>query len=321
MTLARTLMKLWKLRFWLVPGVVLGIVAAAASVATSSSTVYATASTQMLVDSPSSTLANAQSDMTGYTARAGVFARLMTSDEALSYIGKAAGIPGNLIDANGPLEVNGSTTASHAPVQIQGGKDTLAPATYKLSFNQNPDLPTVDVYAQAPTTAQAIALANGAVTGFSNFIAQRHEDQLSANKRILVRQLGSATGGLVDPGASKKIALFLFVLVLALWCGAVLFVSNLRAQMRVAKNIDPADPIGPADPFAVAEEDYRSEDAPAFDDGTLRPDLQEARTAAAKERRLQANGGFSNHRHVGDPSELVWESSGDDVRDRVGPAR
>src|SRR5215471_3935662 len=110
MTLARTLMKLWKLRFWLIPGVVLAIVAAGASVATSSSTVYATASTQMLVDSPASTLANAQSDMTGYIARAGVFARLMTSDEALSYIGQASGIPGNLIDANGPLEVNGSAT-------------------------------------------------------------------------------------------------------------------------------------------------------------------------------------------------------------------
>ena len=117
--------------------------------------------------------------MAGYITRANVFARLMTSDEALRYIGQAAGIPGNLIDANGPVETNGSPVASHAPVQIRNGKDLPGPATYKLSFVQNPDLPTVDVYAEAPTTAKAIALANGAVTGFANFIRQTGRQQRS----------------------------------------------------------------------------------------------------------------------------------------------
>ena len=206
MTLARILLKLWKLRLWVGIGVVLAVVAAVGSVATSHSTVYANASTQMLVDSPASALANAGADLTGYSARANVFARLMTSDEALRYIGQAAGIPGNLIDANGPVEINGSPTATHAPVAIKGGKNLPFPAIYKLSFVQNPDLPTVDVYAQAPTTAQAIALANGAVTGFANFVNQLDGNNVPLGKRIEVRQLGAATGGMVDPGASKKIA-------------------------------------------------------------------------------------------------------------------
>lgn len=165
LTTARILLKLWKLRLWVGMGAVLALVAAVGSVATSKTTVYATASTQMLVDSPSSALANAATDISGYNARANVYARLMTSAEALRYIGQAAGIPGNLINANGPLETNGSPTATHAPVEIVGGKDLPYPAIYKLSFVQNPDLPTVDVYAEAPTTAKAIALANGAVTG------------------------------------------------------------------------------------------------------------------------------------------------------------
>lgn len=313
MTLARILLRLWKLRLWLVPGVLLAGAAAAASVMTSHTTVYATASTQMLVDSPASTLANAQSDMTGYVARAVVFARLMTSTEALSYIGKAAGIPGNLIDANGPLEVNGAATASHPPVQIQGGKDLPVSATYKLSFNQNPELPTVDVYAQAPTTAQAIALASGAVTGFSNFISQSDKNKLPPNRRIEVRQLGAATGGLVDSGASKKIAVLIFAAVLALWCGVVLFVSNLAA-----KNIGRDDTIGQADPFIVPEERLQSADAPTLDDGSLKFDLQEARITAAQERRTQAGAGYSNN-HVGDPGELVSEPNDVSFRDRVGP--
>src|SRR5450755_4058963 len=80
MTLARILLKLWMLRLWVGVGVVLGVVAAVGSVTMSHPTVYANASTQMLVDSPSpSALANAGADMAGYAARANVFARLMTS--------------------------------------------------------------------------------------------------------------------------------------------------------------------------------------------------------------------------------------------------
>ena len=251
MTLARVLLNLWKLRLWVAIGAVLAVVAAVGSVATSHSTVYANASTQMLVDSPASALANAGADITGYSARANVFARLMTSAEALRYIGQAAGIPGNRIDANGPVETNGSATASHAPGEIKGGKSLPFPAIYKLSFVQNPDLPTVDVYAQAPTTAQAISLANGAVTGFANFINQLDGNNVPLGKRIEVRQLGGATGGVVDPGASKKIAVLIFVAVLAMWCGAVLFVSRLRAQVRAAKFDGPDDPF--ADPFAASD--------------------------------------------------------------------
>ena len=92
---------------------------------------------------------------------------MMTSDEALQYIGKAAGINGNLIEATGPVEIDGSPAATHAPSAIESGKALPAAKSYKLSLVQNPSLPTVDVYASAPTTAQAVALANGAVTGFA----------------------------------------------------------------------------------------------------------------------------------------------------------
>jgi hypothetical protein len=227
--------KLWRLRLWVALGVVLGGAAAVGSLSTSHSTVYASASTQMLVDSPDSALANASVDLTGYVARATVFARLMTSAEVLQYVGKAAGINGNLIDATGPLEINNSPTATHAPVALVDGKDLAAPENYKLSFVQNPSLPTVDVYADAPTTAQAITLANGAVTGFANYISQQNVARVPQGERIVIRQLGQATGGLVDATASKKIAVLAFVGVFALWCSVVLFMSRLRANLRTAR--------------------------------------------------------------------------------------
>jgi hypothetical protein len=237
-TLARILLKLWRLRLWVALGVVFAGLAAAASLSASHSTVYASASTQMLVDSPDSALANATVDLTGYLDRAAAFSRMMTSSGALQYIGEAAGINGNLIDATGPVEINGSPPATHAPVAIVNGKEVPASATYKLSFVQNPSLPTVDVYADAPTTAQAIALANGAVTGFASFVDQLPANNVPKSQRVEIRQLGQATGGMVDASASKSTAVLVFVGVFALWCCIVLFASRLLANLRTAKRGD-----------------------------------------------------------------------------------
>ena len=311
MTLAKILLKLWKLRLWVGVGGLLGVAAAVGSVTGSHSVVYANASTQMLVDSPTSALANSGADITSYAARASVFARLMTSAEALRYIGRAAGIPGNLIDANGPVETNGLSAASHTPVEIQNGKDLPAPATYKLSFVQNPDLPTVDVYADAPTTAKAIALANGAVTGFANFIRQLDVNNVPLGNRIEVRQLGGATGGIVDPGASKKTAVLIFFAVVAVWCGVVLFVSRLLAQLRAAKQ------NGTDDDFAVPEQELSRVDAPAMDDRPLRFASQEARAATAQEAGMQAKADHWNQ-HISNPGENhLSDSNEEDVHDAV----
>lgn len=269
MTFARTLLRLWKLRLWLGLGVLLAGAAAFGSVATSHSTVYASAQTQLLVDSPDSALANASIDLTGYLNRAGAFARMMTSNEALQYIGKAAGIPGSEIDATGPIEINGLPSVTHAPVAIVNGQDVAAPAIYKLSFVQNPSLPTVEVYADAPTTGQAIALANGAVTGFSSFINQLNANNVPQSQRVEIRQLGQASGGMVDASASKSTALLVFVAIFGLWCWIILFASSLKGNLRAARQ-GVADPQAVADPFVVATDPLLPIASPAIADKLVR---------------------------------------------------
>lgn len=233
MALARTLLKLWSLRIWVGFGALLAVVAAVVSLTAFHSTVYSSASTQMLVDSPKSALANPNADLTGYIARATVFARLMTSPAAMQYIGRAAGIPGDSIAATGPVEVNGSPNATFTPTALNHGRIASVKAHYTLDFLQNPELPTVDVYAQAPTTRQAIALANGAVSGFSSYVSQL--DPQTTGGKIIIRQLGGATGGVVDPGTSKKIAVLVFFGVFLVWCALVLFVTNLFRHLRAAR--------------------------------------------------------------------------------------
>lgn len=307
MTLAKILLKLWALRIWVAIGLVPAGAVAAASVEMSHSTIYSIASTQILVDSPTSGLASsggasgAEAAMQGLAAQASVFARLMTSSGVLQYIGKAAGIQGNLIDATGPFETNGSPVASHSPIETNGAP---APGLYKLSLVQNPSLPTVDVYAAAPTTKQAIALANGAVSGFTTFIAQVDGRTVPASQRISIRQLGAATGGPVDPSASKSTALLIFIGVFAAWCGGVLFVSRLRAQMRAAKRSGDADEFAlPLDPFTTADAGVMAPSR-SFTGETHFGPSGNGHRASSDEESLRENSGNGNG-HGAAPADLM----------------
>jgi hypothetical protein len=223
MELAQALTLLWRRKIWVALGIVVALGAAVASVKMLKKQVYSTAATQMVVDSAKSPLGNSGASLVPFVARASVYADLMTSPSALAAIGQASGIPGTEIAATGP-----SNTAATGPAP-----PSAAPIVtpYKLFLDQDPTLPTVDIYAQAPTTQQAIALANGAVTGFANYLASlESQTAISTNQRVEIRQLGKAVGGVVDPGSNKKIAAIIFVMVLLIWCAIILLVQRARRK-------------------------------------------------------------------------------------------
>ena len=190
----------------------------------------------MLVDSPDSALANSSVDLTGYVARASVFARMMTSAEALQYIGKAAGINGNLIDANGPIEINGSPTATHAPVAIENGQDLPAPTIYKL-------------YVRAePVPSDCGRVRDGPHDRAGDRVGQRRRDRIrqlrqsaERDQRFAGRRASRSVSSARRPEASSIRARARASrsspssAVFAIWCWLVLFVSRLRADLRAAK--------------------------------------------------------------------------------------
>jgi hypothetical protein len=227
MELAQALQLLWRRKIMVALGVVVAIGVGFAAVHLLKKEGYATASTQMIVDSPRSPLGNAGASLVPFTARASVFADLMASHPAVAAIAEAAHIQPTEIVATGPSNVGGTTSVSPAP---PNAPQPVAPK-YKLFIDQDPTLPTVDIYAQAPTTEQAVALADAAVTGFAGYL-RTLEDQTSINagQRIQVRQLGTAVGGAVDPSASKKIAALIGLAVLLLWCANILLVERLRGN-------------------------------------------------------------------------------------------
>jgi hypothetical protein len=234
--MARTLIRLWQLRLFVALGLVLAAVVGVGSMKLLHKQVYASASTQLLVGAPSAAVGNAATDLSGAEALAPIYAQLLTSDQVLTSVGKAAGIPGNLIEAVGPLQVDGAPQTIRMPNAAPGEPTPTGKPQYILNLTQNPELPTIEVYTQAPTTKQAIALANAAGTGLTAFLTEQAASG-ATTKRVSVTQLGPATGGVVDPGAGKSIAVIAFAAVFLIWCGLLLWITRVATEIRTERQM------------------------------------------------------------------------------------
>jgi hypothetical protein len=228
MELARTLKILWLRRRLVALGALVAVLAALLSVyriglmppsLESRTNVFATASTQILVDTPGSAFADLASDLDPLDARAGVFARFLASPAAVASIAHEARLPFRAIEAQGPYDLNLPVFEQEPTAEQRSSQIIGEGALYRLRFDNNPDLPIVSVFAQAPTEDEAIALAAAAPTALRDYIDRLQARQRTPTSRqVEIRRLGDATGGVVNEGASLQIATLVFVVVLAGWC-------------------------------------------------------------------------------------------------------
>ena len=251
----------WKL---LIVGVLLALFAATLSVYRPDgfklkprSLQYAAASTQVMVDTSSTVLGNSSLVFDGPNARATVFANFMTSPAVLNLIGQKAGIPGDQIYAAGPVNTNVPRIIQEPTDLKRNVEITGETAPYRLNLNTDPDLPIINIYSQAPTTAQAIALANGAVSGLDEFITgQENADRIQRAARVVVKPLGTANGGVVNPGIRKSLAAIVFVAVFVLWCVLVLVGARFRKSWKASAALyNPTDEQSQRSTASASEED------------------------------------------------------------------
>jgi hypothetical protein len=194
---------------------------------------YSSAATSVFVDTPSSVLGNLTQSLDPLLARATVYANFMASPTVVSLIGEKAGIPGNQLYAAGPVDplvprIVEEPTAVQRNVEITGETNP-----YRLNFNDDPNLPTIGIYAQAPTTPQSIALAEAAVAALRQYVAElQSKEKISPKSRVIIRQLGNAKGGVVNGGISKALAMMVFLAVFFLWCVLTLVSSRFRETWR-----------------------------------------------------------------------------------------
>jgi hypothetical protein len=258
-------------------GVVVALIAAILSVYRLTSTgfearslQYSSASTQVFVDTPSSVLGDLQPSFEPLQARATVYANFMASPTFLALVGEKSGIPGSQIYAAGPVDPSVPRVVEE-PTAVQRNVEITGESTpYRLNFNDDPNLPTIGIFAQAPNTRQAMALANASAAALAQYVATLAKTgNTPPAQRVVIRQLGSASGGVVDGGISKSIALLTFVVVFFLWCVLVLiggrFVESWRATADVyeARSASRKDegPSSPSSNGGAAHDDEHATEA------------------------------------------------------------
>jgi uncharacterized protein involved in exopolysaccharide biosynthesis len=231
---------LWRHRWWIAPGLVAAVVAVVLSTHTLSlsppslkrdSAEFAAASTQVLVDFPQrSSILDLESTLDPLVDRANVYSRLAPSPAVLELIARKAGIDATLIDAKGPYKPGSPRLEREPSAERRASQLRAEREQYRLRFDSERDqnIPIVNIYAQAPTVAEADRLANSAATGMQEYVARiQREEGLTPEETVRLRALGRANGGVVNPGVDRQIAVLTFMGTLVAWSLIVLLVSGL----------------------------------------------------------------------------------------------
>jgi hypothetical protein len=195
-----------------------------------------TAETHILVDSPRSSVADLNRSFDPLVARAQVFSELMTTAPVVDRIAKIAGVPASAITATSDNStLNVPTSEVEPTANVRSNAITDEGLRYRITFRAEPEQPTVTIFGQAPTAAGAIKIANAAAKGAAEWVKETQDRQLVPDsRRTQLTQLGAATGGTVNTGASRIVAALAFVAILGVGSLLILLVGNTLPAVRRA---------------------------------------------------------------------------------------
>jgi hypothetical protein len=192
----------------------------------------ATASTHVVVDRARSPIADTRAetgDFDSLARRSVLLGELMTSRRVLEYVGRRAGVPAEQIAGFSPVTSDVPAVFKEPDSERRADEIARSTAPYRLNVQSSPALPTLDVYAQAPTPAAARRMASAAVAGLRDYlraVAAEHGADPEAQVRLV--ELGAPRGGVVNGGAAPEIAVFTFLVVFAISSGLLAIVVRAR---------------------------------------------------------------------------------------------
>jgi hypothetical protein len=194
------------------------------------------AEAHVLVDAPRSGVADLNRDFGPLTARAQVMSSLMTTGPVIDRIARIAGVPASAITATSDNSTLNVPQSEVEPTADRRANDiTREGLSYRLTFRAEPEQPTVTIFATAPTADAAVKVANAAAKGAAEWIQDTQNRQLVPDsRRTQLTQLGGATGGVVNSGASRVLAALVFVAIAGFGSLLVLLLGNTIPAVRRA---------------------------------------------------------------------------------------
>ena len=224
------------------------------------------AALHVLVDEPDSKIADPRATSTDFiviTKRTDVLASMLASPPVVDIIARRIGVPAAQISAlprltsRVPDALRDPNLERHANDIIQSHKP------YRLEIQADPDLPVLNVFAQAPTPQAAEQLANSTVDSLREYLhalAVRH--RVGPPDPIVMQPLGRARGGVINGHVGIQIAALAFLLGFGVSLGSLLLARRARRGWIAARREEngeappaPAPAPTPAAQLALAPVD------------------------------------------------------------------
>jgi hypothetical protein len=241
------LRQLWRLKLGIVVSLLVASVVAVWSVQeislfppslTPRSLEMATASTHVVVDTPTSALVDLRQDtysLEGLRNRAVLLGNVVASSRVRERIARRLDLPVEQLRIQAPL----TREQSAPPVDSENAKHTsdILKSTdqYRLDIRANVSVPMLDIYAQSPTAESASVLVNAAVDELRTYLAQLAlKESTPKRAQIQLIQLGRGHGVVINEGVRWQVALLAFLLTFGACAATVVFVDRMRRGWRVA---------------------------------------------------------------------------------------
>lgn len=208
----------------------------------------AAASSQILVDSPQSTLV-AGADLGTFDAlatRAKIYGQYLASPAARQEIADRAGVPARSISTSGPFSAaTGQNTYSSQSSEERSGELLQEGATNRLVFIAQEGVPILTVESQAADSDTAIALAEASFGTLVHYVDSLRADGKPVRHGVTVRELGAPEGGTLGGSNNMILMALAFLVVFGLGCAAILLVPTFAQRWRALDDGDHRHPPQP----------------------------------------------------------------------------
>jgi hypothetical protein len=201
----------------------------------------AAASSQILIDSPQSTLV-AGADLGTFDAlatRAKIYGQYLASPAARQEIADRADVSARSISTSGPFSAaTGQNTYSSQTSEERSGELLQEGASNRLVFIAQEGVPILTVESQSADSDTAIALAEASFATLVHYVHSLEADGKPVRNGVTVRELGAPEGGTLGGSNNMILMVLAFLVVFGLGCAAILLVPTFAQRWRALDDGD-----------------------------------------------------------------------------------
>ena len=206
----------------------------------------ATASTHVVVDTPTSTLVDLRQDTYSYDSlknRAVLLGNVIGSSTVRQRIADQAGLPVERLRVQPPLTPEQLAPPVDSENARRAGDILKSTDQYRLNVQANPTVPILDIYAQTPDAESAAKVVNAAVDELQRYLSDLAvSEDTPVKSQIRLIQLGRARGTVINQGVNRQMALLVFLIAFGFSAGTVIYVNRVRAGWRLAALAEAGSP-------------------------------------------------------------------------------